>query len=153
MASGRLLDRDRIAGELRELASRPGLATRQEELQALGSALSGRGVVDEWAELDLAHVFVRPESVRAALLPRSEHRAWSLVEVALGTFVFLPLLVTWSGLMQATSAYQALIGSDIADQTFQPGMMWPIPMIPEEPGGLPDPAVREGSGRTTCEYR
>ncbi|MCX5212347.1 methyl-accepting chemotaxis protein [Kitasatospora sp. NBC_00240] len=112
MASGHLLDRDTIAGELRELASRPGLATRQGELQELGSALSGRGDVDAWAELDLTHVFVRPESVRAAVVPRSEHRVWSLIEIALGTLVFLPLLVTWSGLMQATSAYQALIGSD-----------------------------------------
>ncbi|MEV6972898.1 methyl-accepting chemotaxis protein [Kitasatospora sp. NPDC093806] len=112
MTSGRLLDRHAIGGELRDLADRPGLAHRQEELKELGLALSGTGDLDRWADLDLVHSFVRPESVRAAVRPRPEQRFWSWVEVALGGLVFVPLLVTWLGLMQATSAYQALIGAD-----------------------------------------
>ncbi len=114
MAPGRLVDRDAIAGELRELAAHPGLATRGDELRALGLALSGRGDLDPWAEIDLVRGFVRPESVRAAVAPRPEHRVWAWIEVVLGALVFVPLLVTWFGLMQATSAYQALVGSDPA---------------------------------------
>ncbi|MCU7824259.1 hypothetical protein [Kitasatospora sp. DSM 101779] len=76
----------------------------------LAEALDGRGDPAPWAELDLLHSFVRPESI----LPdgRREARFWSLVEVGIGALVFVPLLVTWFGLMRATSAYQALIGSD-----------------------------------------
>ncbi|MED7951731.1 methyl-accepting chemotaxis protein [Streptomyces sp. BE303] len=114
MTSGRLLDRRAIGGELRALAARPGLVGRQEELKELGLAISGTGDLDQWADLDLMQSFVRPESVRAAVRPRPEPRFWSWLEVALGGLVFVPLLVTWAGLMQATSAYQALIGADAA---------------------------------------
>ncbi|MFF8771512.1 methyl-accepting chemotaxis protein [Kitasatospora sp. NPDC015120] len=119
MTSGRLLDRHAIGGELRALADRPGLAGRQEELRELGLALSGAGDLDRWAELDLVHSFVRPESVRAAVRPGAEPRFWAWAEVALGALVFVPLLVTWAGLMQATSAYRALIGAD-AGQAARP---------------------------------
>ncbi|MFE2110216.1 hypothetical protein ACFXAF_30740, partial [Kitasatospora sp. NPDC059463] len=119
MTSGRLLDRHAIGGELRALADRPGLASRQEELRELGLALSGAGDLDRWAELDLVHSFVRPESVRAAVRPGTEPRFWAWAEVALGALVFVPLLVTWAGLMQATSAYRALIGAD-AGQAARP---------------------------------
>ncbi|MFC5665477.1 methyl-accepting chemotaxis protein [Kitasatospora misakiensis] len=112
MTSGRLLDRSAIGGDLRKLADRPGLAHRQEELRELGLALSGAGDLDRWTELDLVHSFVRPESVRAAVRPRPEPRFWAWIEVTLGALVFVPLLVTWAGLMQATSAYRALIGAD-----------------------------------------
>ncbi|MFF2657014.1 methyl-accepting chemotaxis protein [Kitasatospora sp. NPDC058032] len=112
MTSGPLLDRHAIGGELRTLADRPGLVHRHEELRELGLALSGAGDLDRWAELDLVHSFVRPESVRSAVRPRPEPRFWAWAEVALGALVFVPLLVTWAGLMQATSAYRALIGAD-----------------------------------------
>lgn len=107
-----LLDRTALGGELRALADRPGLAHRQEELRELGLALSGAGDLDRWAELDLVHSFVRPESVRAAVRPRPAPRFWAWAEAALGGLVFVPLLVTWGGLMQASSAYRALIGAD-----------------------------------------
>ncbi|WP_344342502.1 methyl-accepting chemotaxis protein, partial [Kitasatospora putterlickiae] len=119
MTSGRLLDRHAIGGELRVLADRPGLAVRQEELRELGLALSGAGDLDGWADLDLVHSFVRPESVRAAVRPAPEPRFWAWTEVALGALVFVPLLVTWAGLMQASSAYRELIGAD-AGQAARP---------------------------------
>ncbi|WP_406089928.1 methyl-accepting chemotaxis protein [Kitasatospora purpeofusca] len=112
MTPGLLLDRNALGGELRALADRPGLAHRQDELRELGLALSGTGDLDRWAELDLVHSFVRPESVRAAVRPRPAPRFWAWTEVALGGLVFVPLLVTWGGLMQASSAYRALIGAD-----------------------------------------
>ncbi|WP_052390055.1 hypothetical protein [Streptomyces sp. NRRL B-24484] len=110
MAPRGLLDHVAIAAELRVLAGQPQLAGRRAELDELAAALDGRGDPGPWAELDLLHTFVRPESV----LPdgRPEARFWSLVEVGIGALVFVPLLVTWFGLMRATSAYQALIGSD-----------------------------------------
>ncbi|PBC79286.1 hypothetical protein BX265_4088 [Streptomyces sp. TLI_235] len=110
MARGGLLDHVTIASELRALAGRPELGGRQAELDALATVLDGRGDPGPWAELDLLHSFVRPESITPA--GRREARVWSLIEVGIGALVFVPLLVTWFGLMRATSAYQALIGSD-----------------------------------------
>ncbi|MFD9124463.1 methyl-accepting chemotaxis protein [Kitasatospora sp. NPDC059571] len=119
MVVGVLLDRAEIAGGLQRAAARPGLAGRRDELEALARALEGHGDPGPWAELDLLHAFVRPESVPAAGLPVREARAWALVEVGIGALVFVPLLVTWFGLMRATSAYQALIGTD-ASQAGRP---------------------------------
>ncbi|MEV6209628.1 hypothetical protein [Kitasatospora sp. NPDC051914] len=110
MARGGLLDHVTIASGLRGLAGKPELAGRSAELEALAAALDGPGDPGPWAELDLLHSFVRPESVTPD--GRGEARMWSLVEVGIGALVFVPLLVTWFGLMRATSAYQALIGSD-----------------------------------------
>ncbi|MEV5082354.1 hypothetical protein AB0K74_27110 [Streptomyces sp. NPDC056159] len=112
MAVGRLLDRSAVVDELRRLASAPALASRREELETVADALVGNGDLDRWTELDLLQVFARPESVRAAVVAKPESRRWAALEIALGALVFVPLLVTWSGLMQATTAYQALIGTD-----------------------------------------
>ncbi|MGX2995809.1 methyl-accepting chemotaxis protein [Streptomyces sp. JNUCC 64] len=115
MPVGVLADRDTVAGQLRDLAGQPGLASRRDELTTLADALQGIGDSDlePWTELDLLAAYARPESVRPA--PGDEPgrgRLWGLLEAALGALVFVPLLLTWVGLTRASSAYEALIGSD-----------------------------------------
>ncbi|MER5490061.1 methyl-accepting chemotaxis protein [Streptomyces sp. NPDC002490] len=116
MPVGALADRTAVATQLRDLADRPALAPRRDELTTLADALQGLGDSDleSWAELDLLAAYARPESVRVpAAEPDGPERAvWGVLEAVLGTLVFVPLLLTWIGLTRASSAYEALIGAD-----------------------------------------
>ncbi|MER6518999.1 methyl-accepting chemotaxis protein [Streptomyces sp. NPDC001553] len=114
MPVGALATASVVATQLNDLADKPGLGSRRDELKSLADALQGLGDgdIEPWTELDLLQAYARPESVSAALAEGPEHRAWALLEVAIGTLVFLPLLLTWFGLSRATDAYRTLIGED-----------------------------------------
>lgn len=114
MPVGALATASVVATQLNELADKPGLGSRRDELKSLADALQGLGDgdIEPWTELDLLQAYARPESVSAALADAPEHRAWALLEVAIGTLVFLPLLLTWFGLSRAADAYRTLIGED-----------------------------------------
>ncbi|MFD9376203.1 hypothetical protein ACFWBH_11815 [Streptomyces sp. NPDC059999] len=114
MPVGALATASVVATQLNELADEPGLGSRRDELKSLADALQGLGDgdIEPWTELDLLQAYARPESVSAALAEAPEHRAWALLEVAIGTLVFLPLLLTWFGLSRAADAYRTLIGED-----------------------------------------
>ncbi|MEU5359900.1 hypothetical protein ACFY9R_22540 [Streptomyces albidoflavus] len=109
--TGELTDSRRLGRSLKKLAAEPALATRQAELEHLAEAVSDQdgNRLDRWAEVDLLHTFVRPESVAAATRSPEEHRAWAWLEAGLGAFVFLPLVLSWYGLTQASRAYQELV--------------------------------------------
>lgn len=114
MPVGALADRRAVAQQLRDLAEQPGLAARRDELVSLADALQGigDGDVEPWTELDLLQAYARPESVTALGSgdPRPRYLAW--LETAIGALVFVPLLLTWFGLVKASSAYEALIATD-----------------------------------------
>ncbi|MEV6198106.1 methyl-accepting chemotaxis protein [Streptomyces sp. NPDC051920] len=112
MPSGALMDRHVIAQSIEELAQRPALGTRKEELTALAAALRNQDAaeLDPWSELDLLATYARPESLRTP--GGGEHPVWSYAEGALGALVFVPLMLTWYGLTRASSAYGALTGAD-----------------------------------------
>jgi hypothetical protein len=114
MPTGALMDRRVVAQSIEELAGRPELGTRKEELTALADALRAPDVsaLEPWSELDLLAAYARPESFHAATGREAEHQAWSYAEGVLGSLVFVPLLLTWYGLTQASSAYEALTGAD-----------------------------------------
>ncbi|PKT71409.1 methyl-accepting chemotaxis protein [Streptomyces populi] len=105
-----------IAQSIEELAERPALGTRREELTALAAALRNQDAtgLDPWSELDLLAAYARPESLRAAAGAGrgGGHPLWSYAEGVLGALVFVPLMLTWYGLTQASSAYGALTGAD-----------------------------------------
>ncbi|MFF8565179.1 hypothetical protein ACF06N_09475 [Streptomyces albidoflavus] len=109
--TGELTDSRRLGKSLRKLAAEPALATRRGELEHLAEAVSDQDEkrLDRWAEVDLLHTFVRPESVAAATRSPEEHRGWAWLEAGLGAFVFLPLVLSWYGLTQASRAYQELV--------------------------------------------
>ncbi|MFF3418573.1 methyl-accepting chemotaxis protein [Streptomyces sp. NPDC002698] len=114
MPSGALMDRHVIAQSIEELAERPALGTRREELTALAAALRKQDAheLDPWSELDLLTAYARPESLRAAGARGGGHPLWSYAEGVLGALVFVPLMLTWFGLTRASSAYGALTGAD-----------------------------------------
>lgn len=101
-----------VGQRIGDLADEGGLAPRAEELQALAKALRAADTdgLGTWADLDLLAAYGRPESV--AVDPAVEHKAWGWLEAGLGALVFLPLLFTWHGLTQASSAYGALTGDN-----------------------------------------
>jgi hypothetical protein len=114
MPVGALADRHRVASQLTGLAHEPGLAARRDELTALADALRGLGDGDlePWTELDLLGAFARRESVHRPLRPLPAYLG--RLETVLGVLVFVPLLLTWSGLALATRAYEALLRTDPA---------------------------------------
>ncbi|MFH8395279.1 methyl-accepting chemotaxis protein [Streptomyces sp. NPDC018036] len=114
MPSGALMDRHVIAKSIEELAERPALAPRKEELAALAVALRNQDPagLDPWSELDLLAAYARPESLRATGVRDGGHPLWSYAEGVLGALVFVPLMLTWYGLTRASSAYGALTGAD-----------------------------------------
>ncbi|MGW7611678.1 methyl-accepting chemotaxis protein [Streptomyces sp. NPDC054766] len=114
MPSGALMDRHVIAQSIKDLAERPALGTRKEELTALAAALRDQDVtaLDPWSELDLLTAYARPESLRTAGGQGGERVVWSYAEGVLGALVFVPLMLTWYGLTRASSAYGALTGAD-----------------------------------------
>ncbi|MER5384986.1 methyl-accepting chemotaxis protein [Streptomyces sp. NPDC002688] len=114
MPSGALMDRHVIAQSIEDLAERPALGTRKEELAALAAALRDQDVtaLDPWSELDLLAAYARPESLGSTGDRDGEHQLWSYAEAVLGALVFVPLMLTWYGLTRASSAYGALTGAD-----------------------------------------
>ncbi|MFF4587320.1 hypothetical protein [Streptomyces sp. NPDC001388] len=96
------------------MAQDPALAPRAEELRALAQALGSTDTdaLDAWADLDLMGTFARPESVAEPVVDGRGTRFDSALDWVLGALVFLPLLFTWFGLWQASSAYGALTGDD-----------------------------------------
>ncbi|WP_328767946.1 hypothetical protein [Streptomyces sp. NBC_00286] len=121
------LDRKVLGKELEELLNEHSsqLAVRKAELAALADDLTHGNRLDRWAEIDLVHSYVRPESVTAPppAAPAQPWRRWipghGLLEAALGVLVFIPLLVTWFGLREAVRAYGELAAED-RDQATRP---------------------------------
>ncbi|MGX4688729.1 hypothetical protein [Streptomyces sp. JNUCC 63] len=114
MFTGTQLDKGVTARHLDDAAQDPALAPRAEELRALAQALDSTDVdaLDAWADLDLMTHFARPESIAEPADTGRGERLDSVLDWVLGALVFLPLLFTWFGLWQASSAYGALTGDD-----------------------------------------
>ncbi|MFD7446303.1 hypothetical protein [Streptomyces sp. NPDC059909] len=102
------------ARHLEDAAQDPALAPCAEELRALAEALSSSDTeaLDPWADLDLMGHFARAESVAEVGEDGRGARFDAVLDWVLGALVFLPLLFTWFGLWQASSAYGALTGDD-----------------------------------------
>ncbi|MEI5097921.1 hypothetical protein RB200_03760 [Streptomyces sp. PmtG] len=107
MTPAQLLNKQELIQRLQDLTGKPELSPRAAELDALAHDLTHDKRLDRWAELDLVHAYVRPESVTTRGGRRSARRG-TLLEAALGTLVFVPLLVTWFGLREAVHAYGKL---------------------------------------------
>lgn len=116
MTPAELLDKQDLIKQLQDLAGRPALAPRAAELGVLADDLTHSRRLDRWAELDLVHAYVRPESVTMADTRPSARRD-GLLEAALGVLVFIPLLITWFGLRDAVRAYGELAKDDREEAT------------------------------------
>ncbi|WP_432055319.1 hypothetical protein [Streptomyces sp. bgisy022] len=107
-------DRVVAARHLEDAARDPAFAPRADELRLLARALDSTDAdaLDAWADLDLMSHFGRPDSIAEPGESRRGARLDSGLDWVLGALVFLPLLFTWFGLWQASSAYGALTGDD-----------------------------------------
>ncbi|MGV9944044.1 hypothetical protein [Streptomyces sp. NPDC003401] len=114
MFTGTHIDKGVTARHLEDAAQDPALAPRAEELRRLAQALDSIDMhaLDAWADLDLMTHFARPESIAEPADTGRGERFDSVLDRVLGALVFLPLLFTWFGLWQASSAYGALTGDD-----------------------------------------
>ncbi|QCX79765.1 hypothetical protein C9F11_30870 [Streptomyces sp. YIM 121038] len=116
MTPAQLLDKQELIKQLQDLAGHPALGPRAAELDVLAHDVTNDKRLDRWSELDLVHVYVRPESVTARGRRPSARRD-GLLEAALGALVFVPLLVTWFGLREAVHAYGELSKVDREEAT------------------------------------
>lgn len=112
MPVGASSNRQQVGDAVRKLALRPALTARRAELKALGDALaSGKDKdLEPWTEIDLHRTFVRRESVHKHTPAEAPY--WKWLEAALGGLVFVPLLFTWYGLTEASTAYESLTEED-----------------------------------------
>ncbi|MFJ4340207.1 hypothetical protein [Streptomyces sp. NPDC088915] len=115
MAVDSSANHQKIAKEIENLSLEAELASRAEELRDLSGALRSASTdprpLEPWTEIDLLDAYARPESL-AIGSPAREHPAWGWLETLLGGLVFVPLALTWLGLTRASSAYEALTGTD-----------------------------------------
>ncbi|MER5620226.1 hypothetical protein ABT061_04195 [Streptosporangium sp. NPDC002544] len=98
-----------LAAELHELAADPRLATRQEELRDLALAITDSDEAERWCEVDLFAAFSPEDSIIPSSEPAETKGWWSFrwASIILSSLlIFVPLLITWFGLMMATDAYE-----------------------------------------------
>jgi len=95
-----------LAAELRDLAKSPRVAPHRAALNELADAVSTGEGLAQWAGGGLLAAYAGPD----ALAPDPGRRGrWSRrLEAASSVLVFLPLLLTWSGLGAAVLAYRQL---------------------------------------------
>ncbi|MGW3362253.1 hypothetical protein ACWDOR_04850 [Streptosporangium canum] len=114
--------------ELRELAADPRLAARKDELCDLANAITDSDKAECWCEIDLFAAF----SAEDTIVPDSEPAEtkwkriprWILV-LFNSILVFVPIFVTWLGLMQATDAYGEVLRADGPEAARRPFLeMW-----------------------------
>ncbi|WP_406312654.1 hypothetical protein OHA77_29430 [Streptosporangium sp. NBC_01639] len=121
-----------LVTELRELADHPRLAARQDQLRDLTDAIADPGKAGRWCEVDLFSAFSPDDIVLVAGGPAGtasppgnpgrRHRFGTAIGPVL---VFVPILITWLGLMMATGAYGDVLAADGLDAARRPFLeMW-----------------------------
>ncbi|MEV7010504.1 hypothetical protein [Streptosporangium sp. NPDC051022] len=121
-----------LVTELRELADHPRLTARRDQLCDLADAIIDPGKAGRWCEIDLFAAFAPDDTIitdaEAAKIasskgkPRRRRRLGAAVGPAL---VFVPIFITWLGLMMATGAYGDVLDADGLDAARRPFLeMW-----------------------------
>lgn len=117
-----LTDPGTLVQKIEEAAVGINPATR-ELVDALTADVTNAQNLDQWSEIDLAGTLARPENFAAAG-PVAAARPWLLsagweriAEAVLSCLVFVPLLITWTGLFEASNAYAQLSRTDKTQAT------------------------------------
>lgn len=121
-----------LVTELRELADHPRLTARQDQLRDLADAITDPGRAERWCEIDLFAAFSPDDTIlvdgEAAenASPRGKPGRRRGFGAAVGpALVFVPILITWLGLMMATGAYGEVLDTDGLDAARRPFLeMW-----------------------------
>lgn len=96
-----------LASAVRELAERPQLGIHRDPLRELADALDGRTDLASWATVDLVTTFGRSDLFRDR--PQEPGGESWITQVLQSVLVFVPIIVTWTGLAVATAAYQDMV--------------------------------------------
>lgn len=119
-----------VGEELRSLADHPDLAAKSSLLRDLAEAMGDRSKAERWCEVDVFAAFAPAETVIPALPEKASRKHWAARAVkgllAIGpVLVFLPVLFTWMGLHEATSAYGQVLDDQGVDAARRPFLeMW-----------------------------
>lgn len=119
-----------VGEELRALADHPDLAEKSEQLRDLSEAMSDRSKAERWCEVDLFAAFAPDETIIPALPEKASRKHWASRAVkgalAIGpVLVFLPVLFTWMGLHEATTAYGEVLDDQGVEAARRPFLeMW-----------------------------
>ncbi len=124
-------DRELVT-ELRELADHPFLTARQDQLRDLADAITDPGKAEGWCEIDLFAAFSPDDTILVDGTPAKgtssggkpvRRRGFG---AAVGpALVFVPIFITWLGLMMATGAYGEVLDADGLDAARRPFLeMW-----------------------------
>ncbi|MEW2352984.1 hypothetical protein [Spirillospora sp. NPDC029432] len=119
-----------LGDELRALAEHSDLEQKSELLRDLSEAMSDRSKAERWCEVDLFAAFAPAETVIPALPEKATRKHWAsrAVKGLLATgpvLVFLPVLFTWFGLHEATSAYGKVLDDQGGEAARRPFLeMW-----------------------------
>ncbi|WP_433365112.1 hypothetical protein [Streptosporangium sp. CA-115845] len=117
-----------LAGELRELADHPHLTARQDQLRDLAHAVTDPDMAGHWCEVDLFAAFSPDDTILVDGEPSSPRRpGWRRgLGGAIGpALVFVPIFITWLGLMMATGAYGDVLAAGGLDAARRPFLeMW-----------------------------
>ncbi|WP_030913269.1 hypothetical protein [Streptosporangium amethystogenes] len=121
-----------LAGELRELADHPHLAARQDQLRDLADAVTDPDMAGHWCEIDLFAAFspddtilVDGEPAESTSSPRRPGWRRGLSGAIGPALVFVPIFITWLGLMMATGAYGDVLAAGGLNAARRPFLeMW-----------------------------
>ncbi|MEU0481221.1 hypothetical protein ABZ260_18790 [Streptosporangium sp. NPDC006013] len=121
-----------LAGELRELADHPHLAARQDQLRDLADAVTDPDLAGHWCEVDLFAAFSPDDTILvdgepAGTTSSPRRPGWRRgLSGAIGpALVFVPIFITWLGLMMATGAYGDVLAAGGLDAARRPFLeMW-----------------------------
>ncbi|MEV8631968.1 hypothetical protein AB0395_09955 [Streptosporangium sp. NPDC051023] len=121
-----------LATELRELADHPHLTARRDQLCDLADAITDPGKAGRWCEIDLFAAFSPDDTIltdgepaRNVSSGKKQRRSGKLGAAIGPALVFVPIFITWLGLMMATSAYGDVLDAGGPDAARRPFLeMW-----------------------------
>ncbi|GAA2879045.1 hypothetical protein GCM10010517_41250 [Streptosporangium fragile] len=123
---------EELVGELRELADHPHLAARRDQLHDLADAITDPEGAERWCEVDLFAAFspddtilVDGEPAETTVPSRKTGRRRGFSAAIGPALVFVPIFITWLGLMMATGAYGEVLDAGGLDAARRPFLeMW-----------------------------
>ncbi|HEX6470636.1 MAG TPA: hypothetical protein VF069_16170 [Streptosporangiaceae bacterium] len=115
-------DQNDVAARLRALADEERLSGRSAQLRRLADDLANESGLERWAEIDLYAAFLRDDTIEARARPPLRRAIGTALDLLPAILIFLPIVVTWIGLYNATLAYRQsrgdpnLVGKSFLEQ-------------------------------------
>ncbi|MEV4242142.1 hypothetical protein AB0J63_01910 [Streptosporangium canum] len=116
----------KLADELRRLAGHSHLVDREDQLRELANAITDPHEAERWCEIDLFAAFSPGDTILPDHGPATSRRTpRRLLPLISSVLVFMPIGITWFGLMKATDAYGEVLAAGGPDAARRPFLeMW-----------------------------